>query len=84
MQGLRELVLDGGSARLLGRAAAGGDDARERDRSASEGGALEQLSPGELVVHSAPSVESTTNVESGLHEISPGVACCAPGSLFWT
>ena len=32
----------------------------------------------------APSIESTTNVESGLHEISLGACSAAPGSLFWT
>jgi hypothetical protein len=29
-------------------------------------------------------MESTTNVEAGLHEMSLGAACPAPGSLFWT
>ena len=42
----------------------------KRDRGATEGRALEQLTPCELIGHSSPSVWSTTNVESGLHEIS--------------
>ena len=54
------------------------------DRGSSDRCALEQLPPGEVVGHSAPSVESTTNVESGLHEISLGACSAAPGSLFWT
>ena len=56
----------------------------ERDRGATEGRALEQLAPCELIGHSVSSVWSTTNVESGLHEISVGACSCAPGSLFWT
>ena len=46
--------------------------------------ALQQHSPCELVGHSAPSMESTTKVESGLHEISVGFCTSAPGALFWT
>ena len=82
----RKLLLDAGRAAggLRAAAAAGGEDARDGDRGSSDRCALQQLPPGEVVGHSAPSVESTTNVESGLHEISLGACSAAPGSLFWT
>src|SRR6185437_10790189 len=85
-QRARELLLDArrASAGRGAAPAAGGEDAGERDCRSADRCSLQQLLPGELVAHSAPSIESTTNVESGLHEILLGACSAAPGSLFWT
>src|SRR5206468_6094799 len=84
VQRLRELVVRAARAGLRGRPSARRQDARETDRGPSHCCAFEQLPPGEVIGHSTSSVESTTNVESGLHEISLGAWLRAPGSLFWT
>src|SRR4029453_6687155 len=86
VQLLGQLLLDARRAFACFRpaAAAGGKDSGKRDRGPSNGCPFEQLPPGELVGHSDPSVESTTNVESGLHEVSLGAFSLTPGSLFWT
>src|SRR6266540_2589297 len=80
---LRELVRAG--CALLAGAAARSQQARNREDGATCGGPLEQLASGEDVGHSDPSMESTTNVHSGL-QLSvrrvPGEAASRPGAAF--
>src|SRR6266545_1232211 len=72
-------------AALLAGAAARSQQARNREDGATCGGPLEQLASGEDVGHSDPSMESTTNVHSGL-QLSvrrvPGEAASRPGAAF--
>src|SRR5205085_9532341 len=82
VQRFRQLVARSGARACLGRAAAGREQAWERQHGAACGGALKQFATGQLISHAASSIGSTTNVASGSQprvRWSPGLCGTVPG-----